>query len=185
MADSQTPRDEVNSKARTDWNVVIDCNIKEVYYGQFKAVRDSQIPVTKNAITAFIGPSGCGKSTVLRCINRLNDLIRGFRFEGYVRFRGRDIYAPSVDPVAVRRYIGMVFQQPNPFATSIYNNVAFGLRLNNFKGDKTERVEQALKRAALWDEVKASCTRAVCRFRAGSSSACALRAPSRRSRKCC
>jgi phosphate transport system ATP-binding protein len=154
LADSQTPRDEVNSKARTDWNVVIDCNIKEVYYGQFKAVRDSQIPVTKNAITAFIGPSGCGKSTVLRCINRLNDLIRGFRFEGYVRFRGRDIYAPSVDPVAVRRYIGMVFQQPNPFATSIYNNVAFGLRLNNFKGDKTERVEQALKRAALWDEVK-------------------------------
>jgi phosphate transport system ATP-binding protein len=117
-------------------------------------VRDSRIPVQKNAITAFIGPSGCGKSTVLRCINRMNDLVRGFRFEGYVRYRGMDVYAPTVDPVAVRRYIGMVFQQPNPFDTSIYNNVAFGLRLNNFKGDKTERVEQALKHAALWDEVK-------------------------------
>jgi phosphate transport system ATP-binding protein len=154
LADLQTPTDEANKEAATNKDVVIDCNIKEAYYGQFKAVRDSKIPVQKNTITAFIGPSGCGKSTVLRCINRMNDLVRGFRFEGYVRFRGRDIYAPSVDPVAVRRYIGMVFQQPNPFATSIYNNVAFGLRLNNFKGDKTERVEQALKRAALWDEVK-------------------------------
>ena len=108
-------------------------------------MRDTQIPVQKNAITAFIGPSGCGKSTVLRCLNRMNDLVRGFRFEGHVHFRGKDIYAQSVDPVAVRRYIGMVFQQPNPFATSIYNNVAFGLRLNNFKGNRAERVEQALK----------------------------------------
>jgi phosphate transport system ATP-binding protein len=134
--------------------VVIDCAIRELYYGQFKAVRDTQIPVHKNEITAFIGPSGCGKSTVLRCLNRMNDLVRGFRFDGHVHFRGKDIYAPAVDPVAVRRFIGMVFQQPNPFATSIFNNVAFGLRLNNFKGDKAARVEQALKRAALWDEVK-------------------------------
>ena len=135
-------------------DVVIDCNINELYYGTFKAVRDTRIPIKKNAITAFIGPSGCGKSTVLRCLNRMNDLVRGFRFLGHVKYRGKDIYEPSIDPVAVRRYIGMVFQQPNPFATSIFNNVAFGLRINKFKGNKTEKVEQALKRAALWDEVK-------------------------------
>jgi len=135
-------------------DVVMDCDIKELYYGTFKAVRDTKIPVKKNAITAFIGPSGCGKSTVLRCLNRMNDLVRGFRFNGRVRYRGKDIYDPAIDPVAVRRYIGMVFQQPNPFATSIFNNVAFGLRINNFKGNKAEKVEQALKRAALWDEVK-------------------------------
>ena len=104
--------------------------------------RDTTIPVEKNSITAFIGPSGCGKSTVLRCLNRMNDLVRGFRFEGHVHFRGKDIYHPTVDPVAVRRYIGMVFQQPNPFATSIYNDVAFGLRLNRYKGDT----------AALWSK---------------------------------
>src|SRR6201995_3869997 len=135
-------------------DVVVDCSIQELYYGAFKAVRDAKIPIQKNAITAFIGPSGCGKSTVLRCLNRMNDLVRGFRFKGHVRYRGKDIYAPSVDPVAVRRYIGMVFQQPNPFATSIYNNVAFGLRLNGYKGDKPAKVEQALRGAALWDEVK-------------------------------
>ena len=89
----------------------------------------------------------------------MNDLVRGFRFEGMVRFRGADIYDPSIDPVAVRRYIGMVFQQPNPFATSIYNNVAFGLRLNNYKGDRAAKVEEALKRAALWDEVKDKLTK--------------------------
>ena len=132
----------------------MDADIKELYYGTFKAVRDTAIPIKKNSITAFIGPSGCGKSTVLRCLNRMNDLVRGFRFEGHVRYRGKDIYDPAIDPVAVRRYIGMVFQQPNPFATSIFNNVAFGLRINNFKGNKNEKVEQALKRAAIWDEVK-------------------------------
>ncbi len=135
-------------------DVIMDCDIKELYYGNFKAVRDTQIPIKKNAITAFIGPSGCGKSTVLRCLNRMNDLVRGFRFSGHVHYRGKDIYGAGIDPVAVRRYIGMVFQQPNPFATSIFNNVAFGLRINNYKGNKTEKVEQALKRAALWDEVK-------------------------------
>ena len=134
--------------------VVIDCHIKDLYYGHFKAVRDTSIPVRKNTITAFIGPSGCGKSTVLRCLNRMNDFVRGFRFSGHVRFRGKDIYHPSVDAVAVRRFIGMVFQQPNPFAMSIYNNVAFGLRLNRYRGDIGARVEEALKRAALWDEVK-------------------------------
>lgn len=135
-------------------DVVVDCNIRELYYGAFKAVRDTRIPIKKNSITAFIGPSGCGKSTVLRCLNRMNDLVRGFRFEGHVRYRGRDIYDTAIDPVAVRRFIGMVFQQPNPFATSIFNNVAFGLRLNGFKGDKAAKVEKALRGAALWDEVK-------------------------------
>jgi phosphate transport system ATP-binding protein len=132
----------------------IECNIRELYYGTFKAVRDSQIPIKKGTITAFIGPSGCGKSTVLRCLNRMNDLIRGFRLDGSVHFRGMDIYHPSIDPVMVRRYIGMVFQQPNPFAMSIYHNVAFGLRLNGYRGNVKEKVEQALRNAALWDEVK-------------------------------
>ena len=135
-------------------DVVIDCQIKDLHYGAFKAVRDTAIPITRHSITAFIGPSGCGKSTVLRCLNRMNDLVRGFRFEGRVRYRGHDIYHPAVDPVAVRRFIGMVFQQPNPFATSVYNNVAFGLRLNGFKGDVAAKVETALRSAALWDEVK-------------------------------
>ncbi|MGC2211113.1 MAG: phosphate ABC transporter ATP-binding protein, partial [Candidatus Korobacteraceae bacterium] len=135
-------------------DVVVDCHISELFYGSFKAVRDTVIPIKKHAITAFIGPSGCGKSTVLRCINRMNDLVRGFRFKGHIHYRGRDIYDRSIDPVAVRRFIGMVFQQPNPFATSIFNNVAFGLRLNGYKGDKAQKVEQALRSAALWDEVK-------------------------------
>lgn len=135
-------------------SVVIDCAIKSLHYGPFKAVRDTTIPVHKGRITAFIGPSGCGKSTVLRCLNRMNDLVRGFRFDGHVRFRGHDIYHPQVDPVSVRRHIGMVFQQPNPFAMSIYHNVAYGLRLNGYRGNYAERVEQALRRAALWDEVK-------------------------------
>jgi phosphate transport system ATP-binding protein len=134
--------------------VIIDCKIDNLYYGKFLAVRDSHIPIEKGHITAFIGPSGCGKSTALRCLNRMNDLVRGFRFEGHVHFRGQDIYASNVDPVVVRRYIGMVFQQPNPFAMSIFHNVAFGLRLNRYQGNMAERVEQALHGAALWDEVK-------------------------------
>jgi phosphate transport system ATP-binding protein len=134
--------------------IMIDCKLDQVFYGDFLAVRDSQVQVQKGKITGFIGPSGCGKSTVLRSLNRMNDLIRGFRFEGHVRFQGTDVYSRSVDPVAVRRYIGMVFQQPNPFSMSIFDNVAFGLRLNRFKGDVATRVEQALRQAALWDEVK-------------------------------
>jgi len=133
---------------------VIDMNLRNLYYGDFKAVRDTNFTIHKGSITAFIGPSGCGKSTVLRSINRMNDLIRGFRFDGHVHFRGKDIYAKGVDPVAVRRYIGMVFQQPNPFAMSIYRNVTFGLRLNGYRGNLMEKVEGALRGAALWDEVK-------------------------------
>jgi phosphate transport system ATP-binding protein len=134
--------------------VVIDCNVEQIYYGNFLAVRDSTVPIEKNKITGFIGPSGCGKSTVLRSLNRMNDLINIFRFVGKVMYHGQDIYGKKVDPVVVRRYIGMVFQQPNPFSMSIYDNVAFGLRLNKYKGDMGERVEKALRRAALWNEVK-------------------------------
>jgi phosphate transport system ATP-binding protein len=133
---------------------VIDVELHSLHYGDFKAVRDTRLSIKRNTVTAFIGPSGCGKSTVLRSINRMNDLIRGFRFQGEIRFRGRDIYAKTVDPVAVRRHIGMVFQQPNPFAMSIYRNVAYGLRLNGFRGNLSEKVEKALRGAALWEEVK-------------------------------
>ncbi|WP_321532389.1 phosphate ABC transporter ATP-binding protein PstB [uncultured Desulfuromonas sp.] len=135
-------------------DVVIDCNLDKVYYGSYNAVRDSHVPIEKGKITGFIGPSGCGKSTVLRSLNRMNDLIPGFRFDGHVHYHGKDIYAKKVDPVVIRRYIGMVFQQPNPFSMSIYDNVAFGLKLNRYKGDADERVEKALTRAALWNEVK-------------------------------
>ncbi len=134
--------------------VVIDCQVKSIHYGKFQAVRDSVVPIEKNKITGFIGPSGCGKSTVLRSLNRMNDLVDGFRFDGHVRYHRKDIYARKVDPVVVRRYIGMVFQQPNPFSMSIYDNVAFGLRLNRFKGDLDHRIEKALRDAALWDEVR-------------------------------
>jgi phosphate transport system ATP-binding protein len=149
-ASAPATRNGVNGNGQA----VVDIRLKELFYGSFKAVRDTNIPIKPKTITAFIGPSGCGKSTVLRCINRMNDLVRGFRFEGHVHFGGKDIYHPKIDPVAVRRHIGMVFQQPNPFAMSIYRNVTFGLRLNGFKGDVQEKVEKALRGAALWDEVK-------------------------------
>lgn len=135
-------------------DLAMECDVGKIFYGSFLAVRDSEMPIAKGKITGFIGPSGCGKSTVLRTLNRMNDMITGFRLEGQVHFMGQDIYAPSVDPVIVRRYIGMVFQQPNPFSMSIYDNVAFGLRLNRFKGNLDEKIERALRRAALWDEVK-------------------------------
>jgi phosphate transport system ATP-binding protein len=135
-------------------DVAIDCHADKIFYGKFLAVRDSNVPIEKGKITGFIGPSGCGKSTVLRSLNRMNDLIKGFRLEGQVNFHGQDIYAKSIDPVVVRRHIGMVFQQPNPFSMSVFGNVAFGLKLNRFKGNIHERVEHALTRAALWDEVK-------------------------------
>jgi phosphate transport system ATP-binding protein len=140
--------------ANASANVVIDCHAEKIFYGDFLAVRDSAVPIERYKITGFIGPSGCGKSTVLRSLNRMNDLINTFRFEGHVKYHGQDIYAKKVDPVVVRRYIGMVFQQPNPFSMSIYENVAFGLRLNRVRGDMDERVQTALERAALWDEVK-------------------------------
>lgn len=111
-----------------------------------------QIP--KNQITAFIGPSGCGKSTLLRCFNRMNDLITGARVEGEINYKGKNIYGKKINPVKVRRQVGMVFQKPNPFPKSVYENIAFGPRSNGYKGSLDELVEQSLQRAALWDEVK-------------------------------
>ncbi len=111
-----------------------------------------KIPVKR--VTALIGPSGCGKSTLIRCLNRMNDLIPGTRVEGTVAYHGQNIYAPGIDPVEVRRRIGMVFQKPNPFPKSIYENVAFGARVNGYRGDMDELVERCLRQAALWDEVK-------------------------------
>jgi phosphate transport system ATP-binding protein len=124
------------------------------YYGAFRAVRDVNLEVPRNKITALIGPSGSGKSTLLRSFNRMNDLIETARLDGQILYHGVDIYADGVDPVEVRRRIGMVFQKPNPFPKSIYDNVAFGPRVAGFKGNLDELVERSLTRAALWDEVK-------------------------------
>ena len=133
---------------------VIEIRGLSVFYGTFQAVRDVDLAIRSNAITALIGPSGCGKTTVLRCLNRMNDLVEGARVEGDVRYHGVDLYAPDVDPVEVRRRIGMVFQKPNPFPKSIRDNITFGPRIAGFRGDLDELVETALRRAALWDEVK-------------------------------
>jgi len=124
-----------------------------VWYGDFRAVRDIDLGIARQRITAIIGPSGCGKSTLLRAFNRMNDLIPGVRTEGRVLFGEQDIYAPRIDPVAVRRWIGMVFQKPNPFPKTIYENVAWGARINGFTGNMDDHVESCLRRAALWDEV--------------------------------
>jgi phosphate transport system ATP-binding protein len=126
----------------------------EVAYGGVPALRDVTIDVRKNFVTAFIGPSGCGKSTLIRCFNRMNDLIPGATVAGSIRYHDRDLYGPKVDPVEVRRRIGMVFQKPNPFPKSIYDNIAFGPRALGLKSGLDERVERALTDAALWDEVK-------------------------------
>jgi phosphate transport system ATP-binding protein len=134
--------------------VVFDIGNLNVYYGNFKAVRDVTVAVYKNQISALIGPSGCGKTTVLRCLNRMNDLIESARVEGKVLYHGVDLYDKKVDPVEVRRRIGMVFQKPNPFPKSIYDNVAFGPKIAGFKGDMDGLVEQSLQKGALWDEVK-------------------------------
>ena len=125
-----------------------------VYYGDHLAVRDVNIDIPRNQVIAFIGPSGCGKSTVLRCFNRMNDLIPSARIDGQITFNGQDIHGAKVDPVGLRSRIGMVFQKPNPFPQSIYENIAFGARLNGYKGDMDELVEQSLKKAVIWDEVK-------------------------------
>ncbi len=126
-----------------------------LYYGSFRAVRDITMDVYEHQITAFIGPSGCGKTTVLRSLNRMNDLIEGARAEGSIQHHGVDLYGKGVDPVAVRRRIGMVFQKPNPFPKSIYDNIAFGPKVNGAKrSELDEIVERSLRRAALWDEVK-------------------------------
>ena len=125
-----------------------------VYYGDFLAVKDVDMDIKKESVTALIGPSGCGKSTYLRCLNRMNDLIIGASVKGQVSFENRNIYDSDVDATEVRSRIGMVFQKPNPFPKSIYRNIAFGLKVNGFTGDMDEAVEKSLKQAALWDEVK-------------------------------
>jgi phosphate transport system ATP-binding protein len=132
---------------------VFDVRDVSVYYGSFRAIRDVSMPIGQNEITALIGPSGCGKTTFLRCLNRMNDLIEGARVEGSILYHGVDLYDARVDAVEVRRRIGMVFQKPNPFPKSIYDNVAFGPRIAGFRGDMDELVEESLRRAALWDEV--------------------------------
>ena len=126
----------------------------DAIYGSKAAIKDVTLEVYKNLVTAIIGPSGCGKSTFIRCFNRMNDLIPSFRQTGTIRYHGQDISASNIDPVAVRRNIGMVFQRPNPFPKSIYDNVAWGCRVLGMKHDLDERVERALTQAALWDEVK-------------------------------
>jgi phosphate transport system ATP-binding protein len=133
---------------------VIEIKDVSFYYGAFRAVKEISIKVPPQQITALIGPSGCGKSTLLRTLNRMNDLIPGIRVEGEVLYHGENLYAKGVDPVEVRRRIGMVFQKPNPFPKSIYDNIAFGPRINGIKGDMDEIVEASLRRAVLWDEVK-------------------------------
>ena len=133
---------------------VFDLSDVSVFYGKYEAVRGTNMQIGKNQITAMIGPSGCGKSTILRSLNRMNDLIPGARVAGKLTFHGTDLYAAEVDPIQVRRRIGMVFQKPNPFPKSIYDNVAYGLRINKIKGNLDDMVEQALRGAALWDEVK-------------------------------
>jgi phosphate transport system ATP-binding protein len=140
----------------TDANAVFDAKNVSIYYGTFRAVTDVSLTVYENQITAFIGPSGCGKTTVLRTLNRMNDLIPTARVEGDVHYRGASLYARSVSATAVRRRIGMVFQKPNPFPKSIYDNVAYGPRINGVRGKSRldEIVERSLGQAALWDEVK-------------------------------
>jgi phosphate transport system ATP-binding protein len=137
-----------------DRRLVFDVSHLSVHYGGFQAVRDVSLPIPERTITALIGPSGCGKTSVLRCLNRMNDLIEGARVDGKVLYHGVDVYDRQVDPVEVRRRIGMVFQKPNPFPKSIYDNLAFGPRIGGFKGDMDALVEGSLAKAALWDEVK-------------------------------
>ncbi|MCH2311264.1 MAG: phosphate ABC transporter ATP-binding protein PstB [SAR202 cluster bacterium] len=135
-------------------DTIISARNLNVYYGNFRAVKDVNLSVKKNKVLSLIGPSGCGKSTLLRCFNRMNDLVLSASVEGEVVYNGIDLYSSGVDATEIRSSIGMVFQKPNPFPKSIYDNVAFGLRINGYQGDIEEAVEKSLKQAALWDEVK-------------------------------
>jgi phosphate transport system ATP-binding protein len=160
MAESNTGARQMTVKHSdrvATFNPIMEISNLDVYYGDFHAVRDITLDVGRNQITAFIGPSGCGKSTVLRCLNRTNDLVPGARVDGRIDYRGHDLYGPSVDAIEVRRRIGMVFQKPNPFPKSIFDNIAYGPRVTGMKMNKSETedlVEYALTRAGLWGEVK-------------------------------
>ena len=150
-----TPSSEASRSLPTEPIPVIECENVDIYYGKFRAVTDVTMTFGEKEITALIGPSGCGKSTVLRCLNRMNDLIPGASVTGRIAYNGQDVYGNDVDPIEVRRRIGMVFQKPNPFPKSIYDNVAYGPKVTGMKVEKMEDlVEQALRSAALWDEVK-------------------------------
>jgi phosphate transport system ATP-binding protein len=151
---TQTPPAEARPVFEPPEAAVFTLHDLSLWYGHKQAIHEVSMNFPVNRVTALIGPSGCGKSTVLRCLNRMNDLIPGVRVEGRVEYHGNNIYASDVDPVEVRRRIGMVFQKPNPFPKSIYENVAFGARVNGHRGSMDELVERCLRQAALWDEVK-------------------------------
>jgi phosphate transport system ATP-binding protein len=146
--------DEQSGGLLTPAGIAVELQGVSCYYGDFRAIREVSLSVARRGVTALIGPSGCGKTTLLRTFNRMNDLVPSFRLEGGILLDGQDLYGPQVDPVAVRRRVGMVFQKPNPFPKSIFDNVAFGPRINGFRGNMADLVEQSLRRAALWDEVK-------------------------------
>ena len=154
MTNPSTQPNPVTRSLTHEHDIVINTENVSVFYSSFEAVRKVYLEIPRNRVVAFIGPSGCGKSTLLRCYNRLNDLIPGASVKGKITYQGIDLYDPKVDPVEVRRRIGMVFQRPNPFPKSIYENIAFGARVNGYKGNMDELVERALRSAALWDEVK-------------------------------
>ena len=149
-----TPTHQRDQEFGAQRELVFELRDLSVYYGTFRAVRQIDLDIQQRQITALIGPSGCGKTTVLRCLNRMNDLVEIARVEGKVMYHGVDLYHPKVDPVEVRRRIGMVFQKPNPFPKSIYDNISFGPKIAGYKGDMDELVERSLTKAALWDEVK-------------------------------
>ena len=151
MIDKLSPK---NKKSLNSSNISVSLDNVSIKYGNSLAVKNIFCDIKKNQVTSFIGPSGCGKSTVIRAINRMNDLIEGCKLSGSVIFEGTDIYAEDIDPVEVRRRIGMVFQQPNPFPKSIYENIAFGARVNGYRGDMDQLVEESLIKAAVWDECK-------------------------------
>jgi phosphate transport system ATP-binding protein len=151
---SSVPNTAVEAMTTDDQRHAIRTQDLNVYYGKFHAVRDINLAIERQKITALIGPSGCGKSTVLRAFNRMNDLVPVARTEGEILFHGVNIYGSGIDPVEVRRKIGMVFQKPNPFPKSIYDNIAWGAKINGYKGNMDQLVEESLRGAALWDEVK-------------------------------
>ncbi|MDJ0590355.1 MAG: phosphate ABC transporter ATP-binding protein PstB [Pleurocapsa sp. MO_226.B13] len=150
VQEEQKSRSQNSQQAET----ILKVEDVTVSYDDFAALRGVYMDIPKNQVTALIGPSGCGKSTLIRCFNRLNDLIDGCKVKGKVIYRNKNLYSDNIDPVEVRRRIGMVFQKPNPFPKSIYENIAYGARINGYKGDMDELVEKSLRQAAIWDEVK-------------------------------
>ncbi|XKI46365.1 phosphate ABC transporter ATP-binding protein PstB [Altericista sp. CCNU0014] len=146
--------DTNNPLSLDEYKAIFQIENASVNYGKTPAIRNVFLDIYERQITAFIGPSGCGKSTLLRCLNRMNDLVQNAHVTGKIIFQNQDLYAKQIDPVVVRRRIGMIFQKPNPFPKSIYDNIAFGARINGYRGDLDELVERSLQQVALWDEVK-------------------------------